>query len=129
MKTSEERASQLEEYYDVMSADELEDYEAVIFGYFPLGFTIVNHTNYFEDVQPCIDYPSVSVESLLRVMNEKQEDNIKPLIVVSYVNQLQRGDDHFTSDAKEAVLEYMLELNEYETYYESENFLVYKPVE
>ena len=129
MKTSEQRASQLEEYYDVMSADELEDYEAVIFGYFPLGFTIVNHTNYFEDVQPCIDYPSVSVESLLRVMNEKQEDNIKPLIVVSYVNQLQRGDDHFTSDAKEAVLEYMLELNEYETYYESENFLVYKPVE
>lgn len=129
MKTSEQRASQLNEYYEIMCMDELQDYEAAIFGYFPLGFTIGNQKNYFEDVQPCIDYPSVSVESLLKVMNEKQEQDIKPLIVISYVNQIQRGDDHYTSEAKMAVIDYMLEQYEYETYYESENFLIYKPVD
>lgn len=129
MKTSEKRVSQLEEYYEVMSKRELQSYETAIFGYFPLGFTIGSQSNYFEDIQPCIDYPSVSVESLLKVINEKREKDIKPLIVVSYVNQIQRGDDHFTSDAKMAVLEYMLEQYEYEIYYESENFIVYKPVE
>lgn len=129
MKTSEIRAKQINEYYDCMNNKVLKDSEVVVFGYFPLSFSIIDNKDYFESVQPCIDYPAVSVESLLEVIQEKQEQGIKPVIVISYVNQLQRGDDHFTSEAKMAVLNYMLELNDYDTYLDDEYFTIYIPSE
>ena len=90
----------------------MENTEVAVFGYFPLGFNISEQKDYFESVMPCVDYPRVSVERLLGVIQEKQDQGIKPVIVISYVNQIQRGDDHFTSEAKMAVLDYMLSLNE-----------------
>lgn len=129
MKTSKVREEQINEYYDCLNNDKLKDNEVAVFGYFPLGFSITDNKDYFESVQPCIDYPVVSVESLLGVIQEKQEQGIKPVIVISYVNQLQRGDDHFTSDAKMAVLNYMLELNDYDTYLDDEYFTIYIPSE
>lgn len=128
MKTSEIRAKQINEYYDCMNNEKLKDSEVVVFGYFPLSFSIIDNKDYFESVQPCIDYPAVSVESLLFIIQEKQEQGIKPVIVVSYINQNFRGDDHFTSEAKMAVLNYMLDLNDYEIYHESEYFEIFIPV-
>lgn len=128
MKTSEIRAKQINEYYDCMNNEKLKDSEVVVFGYFPLSFSIIDNKDYFESVQPCIDYPAVSVESLLKVIEEKQDQGIKPVIVISYINQNFRGDDHFTSEAKMAVLNYMLDLNDYEIYHESEYFEIFIPV-
>lgn len=129
MNTSKTRADQLNEYYEIMQRKELQDAEVAMFGFFPLGFNISEQKDYFESVMPCVDYPRVSVERLLSVIQEKQEQGIKPVIVISYVNQLQRGDDHFTSDAKMAVLNYMLELNDYDTYLDDEYFTIYIPSE
>lgn len=127
MKTSKIRAEQLNEYYEAMSNEKLSDCEVAVFGYFPLGFVIADQKDYFESVQPCIDYPAVSVESLLAVINEKQAENITPVIVVSYVNQLQRGDDHYTTEAKMVVLSYMLGLNGYDTYIDDNYYTIYVP--
>jgi len=129
MKTTKERADQINEYYEIMLSENLQNNEVAIFGYFPLGFVIVNQQNYFENVQPCIDYPSVSVEELLNVIQEKDSNNVKPVIVVSYCNQLYRGDDHFTSEAKMAVLDYMLSLYEYDTFEYNGYFKVFIPKE
>ena len=128
MKTSKIRSEQLNEYYEIMRKPELQNTEVAVFGYFPLGFNISEQKDYFESVMPCVDYPRVSVERLLGVIQEKQDQGIKPVIVISYVNQIQRGDDHFTSEAKMAVLNYMLELNDYEVYHESEYFEIFIPV-
>lgn len=129
MKTSKIRSEQLNEYYEIMRKPELQNTEVAVFGYFPLGFNISEQKDYFESVMPCVDYPRVSVERLLGVIQEKQDQGIKPVIVISYVNQIQRGDDHFTSEAKMAVLDYMLSLNEYEVYHESNNFKIYAPID
>ena len=127
MKTSKVRAEEINEFYQLMNSDELKGKEVAIFGYFPLGFVISGHHNYFEDVQPCVDYFSVSVEDLLRIINEKEKERVFPVIVVSYVNQLQLGDDHFTSDAKMAVIDYMLGLHQYEVYSSDDYFTIYVP--
>lgn len=127
MKTSKIRAEEINEFYRLMSADELKGKEVAIFGYFPLGFTISEHANYFANSQPCVDYPSVSVRSLLKIINKKEAENVVPVIVVSYVNQLQRGDDHFTSDAKMEVIKYMLSLHEYEMYSDDHFFTIFVP--
>lgn len=129
MKTSEKRAEQINEYYSIMSSAELKDKEVAIFGYFPLGAVIGNQKDYFEPVQPCIDYPGVSVTKLLGNIEKKNAQGIKPVIVVSYVNMQQTNSESFTSEAKQAVLNYMLSLYDYETYSDSKNFTVYKPVE
>lgn len=129
MKTSENRAKQIDEYYTIMSKDELQYEEVAIFGYFPLGVVIGNQKDYFEEVQPCIDYPGVSVTKLLKNIQEKDAEGIKPVIVISYVHMLQNNTESFTSDAKKAVLEYMLSLYDYETYSNTDNFTVYVPAE
>ena len=125
MKTSPERAAELEEFYELMQQPELQDKETVIFGYFPLGFAFTDAKNYFESIQPCIDWPSNSVEGLLRVIDKKEQAGVVPIIVVSHVNQHFNGQDFFTTDAKMAVLEYMLLLHPYEIYSDTENFTVY----
>ena len=125
MKTSSERAAELEEFYELMRQPELQDKETVIFGYFPLGFAYTDAKNYFESVQPCIDWPSNSVESLLRVIDQKEQDGVVPIIVVSHINQHYNKQGFFTTDAKMAVLEYMLLLHPYEIYSETDNFTVY----
>ena len=127
MKTSEIRADEIDEYYRIFSRDELKDKEVAIFGYFPLGYVIGGQTDYFESVQPCVDYPAVSVESLLSVIEDKKAQNIYPVIVLSHVNALQRNDDHDTSTAKIAVMNYMLELTDYECFNDDEYFTVYAP--
>lgn len=127
MKTSKIRSEEINEYYELMSAKALQDKEVAIFGYFPLGIIIGNQEDYFESVQPCIDYPGVNVESLLEIISEKNKKGIQPVIVVSYVNQIQRGDDHYTSEAKMAVLNYMLSMYDYTIYSQSEYFSIYVP--
>ncbi|MBQ7523663.1 MAG: hypothetical protein IJT07_04010 [Oscillospiraceae bacterium] len=125
MKTSPQRAAQLEEFYELMRQPELQDKETVIFGYFPLGFAFTDTTNYFASIQPCIDWPSNSVEKLLRVIDEKEQQGVVPVIVVSHVNQNYLGQDFFTTEAKMAVLNYMLLLHPYEIYSDTENYTVY----
>ena len=127
MKTSEIRAEELNEYYEVMSSPDLADSEVAIFGYFPLGYVIGPQKDYFESVQPCVDYTSVSVVSLLEVIQEKQSSNDYPIIVLSHINRLQRGDDHDTSDAKLAVMEYMLTLTDYQVLVDDDYYLIYVP--
>lgn len=127
MKTTENRASQLNEYYEVMSKSQFADAQVAIFGYFPLGYVIGPQHDYFENVQPCVDYPAVSVVSLLSEIEKKKEEGIYPIIVLSHINKIQRGDDHDTSDAKLAVIDYMLTLTDYEVYLDDENFLIYVP--
>lgn len=127
MKTSANRAEQINEYYEISQSEDMKDRETAIFGYFPLGFVIGSQKNYFEKIQSCVDYPSTSVESMLGVINEKTAKGIYPVIVLSHVNKLQRGDDHDTSDAKMAVMEYMLSLHPYTTLVSSNNFEVYIP--
>ena len=125
MKTSPQRAAELEEFYELMQQPELQDKETVIFGYFPLGFAFTDAKNYFESIQPCIDWPSNSVEGLLRVIDQKEQQGIVPVIVISHINQHQQKQDFFTTDAKMAVLDYMLLLHPYEIYSDTENFTVY----
>lgn len=129
MKTSQLRAQQINEYYEVMAAPEFKDSQVAVFGYFPLGYVIGPQRDYFEEVQPCVDYPAVSVVSLLTVIEEKKDEGIYPIIVISHINKIQRGDDHDTSDAKLAVIDYMLTLTDYEVYLDDENFLIYVPSE
>ena len=123
MKTSEIRAEELNEYYELMR--QYPEQETAIFGYFPLGYVIGPQRDYFESVQPCVDYPAVSVESLLGVMEEKPD--VYPILVMSHVNRLQRGDDHDTSEAKAAVFEYMLTRTDYECVLDDDWFTIYVP--
>ena len=81
--------------------------------------------DYFESVQPCVDYPAVSVESLLGAIQEKPD--VYPVLVMSHVNRLQRGDDHDTSEAKVAVFEYMLTRTDYTCVLDDEYFTIYIP--
>lgn len=123
MKTSAVRAEELDEYYELMQA--YPEQEVAIFGYFPLGYIIGPQRDYFESVQPCVDYPAVSVESLLGVMQEKPD--VYPILVMSHVNRLQRGDDHDTSEAKTAVFEYMLTRTDYECVLDDAYFTIFVP--
>ncbi len=129
MKTSQVRAEEINELYEVMNTEEIKNEEVAVFGYFPLAFSIIENTDYFESVQPGIDWPAVSVESLLKVINKKQEKGVVPVIVVSYVNAIQNNEEHFTTEAKEAVLEYMLSLNTYKKYIDNEYYTIYVPAE
>ena len=126
MATSTMRAEALNEYHAVMGTPELAGRKAAIFGYFPLGFVLGPQKNYFSDVQPCIDYPSVKVSRLFKTLENKAEEQEPPLVVVSYVNQMQRHDDHFTSPAKEAFLAYMLGRADYRVIHQSRFFTIYK---
>lgn len=125
MKTSDIRKAELEEYYATVSA--YPDQEIAIFGYFPLGYVIGPQRDFFESVQPCVDYPAVSVESLLGVMQEKPD--VYPILVMSHVNHLQRGDDHDTSEAKLAVFEYMLTRTDYTCILDDDYFTIYVPTQ
>lgn len=129
MITSEIRAEQINEYYEIMSSSELCDKEVAIFGFFPLGVVIGNQKDYFEAVQPCIDYPGVSVKKLLKNIMTKDAEGVKPILVASYVHMQQANTEKFTSDAKEAVFNYMLGLYDYKVYSDSEHFTVYVPAE
>jgi hypothetical protein len=110
-----------------MSSPKLANSEVAIFGYFPLGYVIGPQMDYFSEVQPCVDYPSVSVVSLLEVIEEKQNDSTYPIIVLSHVNKLQRGDENDTSKAKLAVIEYMLTLTDYQVLVDDDYYLIYVP--
>lgn len=125
MKTSPKRARQIEEYYDLMQSEELCGKEVAVFGWFPLGFAFTDTTNYFETVQPCVDYPSVSVRSLAAEIAKKEAEGSVPVIVVSHINRLYRNEKTDTGAAKTAVMEYMLLLHDYEIYSDTENFTVY----
>ncbi|MBQ3417887.1 MAG: hypothetical protein IJH32_08630 [Ruminococcus sp.] len=127
MKTSDIRAEELNEYYEIMSDPALAASEVSIFGYFPLGYVIGPQRDYFESVQPCVDYTSVSVTSLLEVIEKKQNDRVYPIIVLSHINKLQRGDDHDTSDAKLTVMRYMLTLTDYQVLVDDDYYLIYVP--
>ena len=129
MKTTDNRAREINEYYDIMSSKELADTEVAIFGYFPLGYVIGPQKDYFESVQPCVDYPAVSVVSLLEVIEQKKSEKNYPIIVLSHVNKLQRGDDHDTSEAKLAVMNYMLTLTDYQVFVDDDYYLIYVPKE
>ena len=126
MRTSPQRAAQLAEYQQVMHREELRGMRVAIFGYFPLGNVLGMQENYFS--APCVDYPSIKVQSLLHQIRQHQEKgDALPIVVISHVNQLQRGDDHYTSPAKLAVIDYLLSRAKYDICYESENYLVYVP--
>ena len=125
MKTTETRAAQLEEYYETVSA--YPEQEIAVFGYFPLGYVLGPQRDYFESVQPCVDYPAVSVESLLGVMQEKPD--VYPILVMSHVNRLQRGDDHDTSEAKAAVFDHMLTRTDYVCVLDDAYFTIYVPAQ
>lgn len=125
MKTSPRRAAEIEEFYELMQQPELQDKETVIFGYFPLGLAFTDTVDYFESVQPCVDWASVSVEELLGVIDEKEQQGVVPIIIVSHVNQNYLRQDFFTSEAKTAVLNYMLLLHPYEIFSDSESYTVY----
>lgn len=127
MKTSRSRAEAINEYYRLMNTEEMKSQEVAVFGYYPLAFSISENKDYFESVQPGIDWPGVSVESLLAAINQKQDENVVPVIVVSHVNALQSGRDYDTTEAKQAVLDYMLKLNSYEIYVDDEFYTIYIP--
>ena len=127
MKTTEIRRDEINEYYQIMSNPKLSECEVAIFGYFPLGYVISDQKDYFESVQPCVDYPGVKVISLLPVIEEKAEKDIYPVIVLSKVNQIQRGDDHATSEAKMKVIDYMLSLTEYNIAIDDDFYTIYIP--
>lgn len=127
MKTSETRMKEINEYYEVLSSDSLRDKEVAVFGYFPLGYVIGPQHDYFEEVQPCVDYPGVSVELLLTVIQKKQASQTYPVIVLSHVNALQRGDNHDTSEAKLAVMNYMLSLTDYQSILDDDYYTIYVP--
>lgn len=128
MYTSEVRAEELNEYYNLMNADEIKDKEAAVFGYFPLGLVIGPQRDYFESVDPCVDYPRFSVEMLLEAIQEKEREGVIPVIVLSRVDQIQlkrSADQAITSEAKQAVIDYMLTLHNYRIYADTEYFSIY----
>jgi len=126
MKTTKERADSINEFYSVMQRNEFKDLEMAVFGYYPLAFVLSANKNYFYQIQPCIDYSSVKVYKLLNVIEKNKK---LPLIVISHVNQNRNKSSHFTSKAKEAVLQYMLKQGDYTIEYESKNFTIYYPLQ
>lgn len=125
MHTSEVRAREINEYYETLNR--YSEYEVAVFGYFPLGYVITPQRDFFESVQPCVDYPGVSVESLLAAIQQKEETY--PILVMSHVNSLQRGDDHDTSVAKNAVFDYMLTRTDYKCITNDQYFTIYVPTD
>lgn len=128
MYTSKERAEALDEYYFIMQEDAMKDREVAVFGYFPLAHVITSQPRYFDNVNPCVDYPSVSVEKLLAVIQRKEQAGVIPVIVLSHVDRIQWGrpEDHsITTEAKQAVIDYMLTLHDYEIYKETEYYTIY----
>ncbi len=127
MYTSDCRSKQLEEYQMIMNNDKLQGRQLAIFGYFPLGFVLGKQENYFSE--PCIDYPSCKIKDLLIEINNHQNNgDDPPIIVISYINQIQRKDKHYTSNAKIALIKYMLSLAEYKIINQTENFTIYATV-
>lgn len=128
MKTAPKRAEMYNEYYELMQSPELKDKEIAMFGFFPLGLVLGQQKDYFESVDPCVDYPRFSVEMLLKAIAEKEEEGVVPVIVLSHVDRIHFGRDleyGITSEAKQAVADYMLTLHDYNLYFESEYFKVY----
>ena len=128
MKTSEERAAALDEYYFIMQEEVMRDKEVAVFGYFPLAFVIAPQERYFDGDNPCVDYPSVSVEKLLEVIQRKEQEGIIPVIVLSYVDRIQWGRSEnvaITTEAKQAVIDYMLTLHEYKIYKQTKYYTIY----
>lgn len=128
MYTSEIRAAELEEYCELMSAEELQDKEVALFGFFPLGLVIGPQRDYFEAVDPCVDYPRFSVEVLLEAIQEKEEEGIVPVIVLSQVDRIQRGrveGTPITSQAKQAVIDYMLSLHDYSVFAQTDYYTIF----
>ena len=128
MKTSKERAEALDEYYFIMQEEAMQDKEVAVFGYFPLAFVIGTQERYFDGDNPCVDYPSVSVENLLEVIQRKEQEGVIPIIVLSHVDRIQRDrpeDALITTEAKQAVIDYMLTLHEYENYKQTEYYTIY----
>lgn len=128
MYTSKERAEALDEYYFIMQEDAMQNQEVAVFGYFPLAHVITSQPRYFDNVNPCVDYPSVSVEKLLAVIQRKEQAGVIPVIVLSHVDRIQRDrpeDYPITTEAKQAVIDYMLTLHEYEIYKETEYYTIY----
>ncbi len=128
MKTADKRAEMYNQYYMVMHREELKDKEVALFGFFPLGLVMGPQKDYFESVDPCVDYPRFSVEMLLQNIVDKEEEGIVPVIVLSHVDRIHFGRDldyGITSKAKQAVADYMLSLHDYNLYFDSEYFKVY----
>ncbi len=128
MKTAEKRAGAYNEYYSLMRDEALRDKEVAMFGFFPLGLVLGPQKDYFESVDPCVDYPRFSVEMLLQNIVDKEADGIVPVIVLSHVDRIHFNRDleyGITSKAKQAVADYMLSLHDYSLYHESEYFKVY----
>lgn len=111
-----------------MSAEELQDKEVALFGFFPLGLVIGPQRDYFEAVDPCVDYPRFSVEVLLEAIQEKEEEGIVPVIVLSQVDRIQRGrveGTPITSQAKQAVIDYMLSLHDYSVFAQTDYYTIF----
>ncbi len=128
MRTAEKRAEMYNQYYEVMHREELKDKEVAMFGFFPLGLVLGPQKDYFESVDPCVDYPRFSVEMLLQAIQDKENEGVVPVIVLSHVDRIHFGRDlehGITSDAKQAVADYMLTLHDYNLYFESDYFKVY----
>ena len=106
----------------------MQDKEVAVFGYFPLAYVIAPQQRYFDSGNPCVYYPSVSVEKLLAVIQRKEATGVIPVIVLSHVDRIQRDrpeDYPITTEAKQAVIDYMLTLHEYEIYKETEYYTIY----
>lgn len=128
MYTSKERAEALDEYYFIMQEEVMQEKEVAVFGYFPLAFVVGPQQRYFDGDNPCVDYPSVSVEKLLEVIQRKEQEGIIPVIVLSHVDRIQRDrpeDYPITTEAKQAVIDYMLTLHDYEIYKQTEYYTIY----
>ena len=135
MKTTPQRAEQINEFYNVINTPELADKELAVFGYFPLAFALCDNDNYFHS--SWIDLGATSIGSLERTYSYNKSENNLPVIVVSYIyaNDINNATPvsgntdgiAATTNDKQEFLDKMLEENKYELFYESDNFSIYKP--
>ena len=125
MKTSYDRAEALNEFYNVMSNEDLKGLEMIVLGRFPLAFISVENKNYFSN--PWIDLQSVTKETLYEQIKTNNMREIKPIIVFSYLWSHDQQIDFFKNNEKyDMIIEYM-EDHSYSNYYTSNNFAIYKP--
>ncbi len=123
MKTTPERAQQIEEFYSVMKNEKLHDKELAVFGHFPIAFMLCENKNYFNATW--IDLNAVSTSTLTNTYEAKKDEGNLPVIVVSYIHMNDTGEKTITQADKEELLNRIIEENNYSVFHESDNFTIY----
>ncbi len=128
MKTTAERAESFNNLYFAMQEDELAEKPIAVIGMFPLVYNLVDNDKYFR--QTCIDYNSVSIESLREQHETNKNNGVYPVIVFSRLHMNQNNLEALCEDEEKLDLfNEMLTDCDYTIVFFDENFDVYAPVE